>query len=649
MMSMSQIDDDVKKSFLGKIGLQLMPSSVRDAVIEDVDFLNEVGLQQEVDAVISFGDGVAFSLRKLVSVIKSIDSMSGSALLDDKKGRAWEVSLKKSVGSVTSAVLSDGNATLEYPSAALFLGDVEDRSRSLDLMIGNCGLPQEDYDRWKCLVFSGPIACEQIAEIYQDIEDTPARFMSRMSTCIRSGDGRSDIWIPASRRYFERLVGDIGASKTVAEHVNCGARKRIEELVRWDNKKGLLYSLPLSSYSAFSDVLPLQELSDETINEVYEFLIIQGDMLSKVAFIEAMMSVVSTRPHSHELVANIIQSLLDEDVESSCNGFLVLSRLFMLVDSELSTRGSFRDCPPFYRRQAAFAHASLIQRQFNIEDATPGAICEWVENNRGYQFYLQTVADMRLEPRWDPDLVDSAQLKQEFLGRLLNVAEKFKGDIPEGRLTELLLGSKKCEAGLAAHVVHLRPYYPGPLEGSLPPRSELPASLRIEIDKQLKEEVGLSSFAAVITLANVFEFDADISAQLANMLKEKRQYLRSVSNENEIFVVLTGLAKVAAVTRCTELAHEVRVLVGKHRGVSHSQLPIVYALGVLLISAASNSELNEWLYFVRQSFEDLAFGNLQKEEARQLHGCLKMACTAVPDLWLVTGGVEAALSAYVKS
>src|SRR5690606_26686271 len=138
------------------------------------------------------------------------------------------------------------------------------------------------------------------------------------------------------------------------------------------------------------------------------------------------------------------------------------------------------------RRLASLAQAALIQRETVAAPIEIDSFCEWALNIRGEQFHLQSLADMRLEPRWNPDFAAASQIKADFLGCLMIAGKNYEGNITSNELRELLVGS---EAGsLHSRIEFPRPYFPGPLEGKEVSPNALPDELAGTVEAQLRSE-----------------------------------------------------------------------------------------------------------------------------------------------------------------
>ncbi len=84
--------------------------------------------------------------------------------------------------------------------------------------------------------------------------------------------------------------------------------------------------------------------------------------------------------------------------------------------------------------QAALIHRQLVESTVDID-----GFCYWMSDTRLFQHHLQSLADMRLEPRWDPRFAAPAQFKAEFFGRIMNCAVRYKSIYIEKSDSEIVV------------------------------------------------------------------------------------------------------------------------------------------------------------------------------------------------------------------
>ena len=263
---------------------------------------------------------------------------------------------------------------------------------------------------------------------------------------------------------------------------------------------------------------------------------------------------------------------------------------------------------------------------------------------------MQSLADMRLEPRWDPDLAVASQMKAKFFGRIMISAKDYEQNIAGSHIYDLVFGddarSLQSLGGFPG------PWLPGPLEGTEGTHPNLPpevaeAEIAEAIETQLRaNEVGPSSFIALVNFASIFPISTDQAELATKALKRTNHRLPNIENKLQLVTILNGLATVAAVTRSPTLADQLRILVRRYRHDAEYALSIQEVITICLVAAASRSDLSEWTEFVGDWLTEFAFGDLKNEEGQVFCSSLKWLCHAVPELWVSCGRADAALMAF---
>jgi hypothetical protein len=290
----------------------------------------------------------------------------------------------------------------------------------------------------------------------------------------------------------------------------------------------------------------------------------------------------------------------------------------------------------------------LIHRQLLNSAIDIDQLCEWIFSNFGEQFLFQSLADMRLEPRWNPSLAVASQMKADFFGRIMIAANKYEQNIKSIELSNLVLG----EGSGSLHSISKFPwpYFPGPLEGSEDTPNILPTDISEIIEIQLgADEVGPSSFIALVNSALIYSVGSDHAELAAKALKLGSYRLANIEDRSQLLAILNGLATVAAVTRNRTLADELRVLVRRYKHDAQYGLSIDEALMIGLVAGASRADLNDWREFVGEWLTELAFSELENDDGDVLLSHLRCLCNAVPELWVSCGRADAALIAYNAS
>jgi hypothetical protein len=257
---------------------------------------------------------------------------------------------------------------------------------------------------------------------------------------------------------------------------------------------------------------------------------------------------------------------------------------------------------------------------------------------------MQSLADMRLEPRWNPDLSAAHQMKADYFGRIVFSAKKYEDNILDCEIYDIVLGADS--QSLQSLGGFPNPYLPGPLEGVEDNPNIIPDELSTAIKAQLRSnDIGPSSFTALVNSAMIFKIDSDQVKLAAELLRLGNYWLANVEGKPQLLANLNGLAVVAASGRNHMLADELRVLMRRYWRNSQYAISIEETVRICLIASASRVDLNEWRMFVGDWFTELAFGELEGDEGDVLLSRLQCLCHASPELWVSCSKADAALRA----
>ncbi|MAO93224.1 MAG: hypothetical protein CMM78_11200 [Rhodospirillaceae bacterium] len=629
---------------MAQAALEHMPPVIRQTLIEQRDFCEEYGLK--ADAVIAFGNtGISVQRSELFEAIRAVLADRSEVAVTDTDGRDWKVFSEGGEGEQPRLLISSNDQRLNLPDFTALSPDSATRLRSLEEAASDVNLPTNATAAWRAILSKRSLEDDEVDQFHSEFRDTPVHIARSIRAEIQKGESSASSLVPSSRRYFTRLVGEYDGSSSIRDYAVGAGQNFMEGVASWRPYDGFLSSLFLSTHSALTAEVGVERLDDKDIVRAFEFLVERGDRLSQLGAVEVGLRILPERPEIEASLVRLVEQIRDDDVDGSMSGFKLFSALFILVDGELSRTRLFADCPPFYRRLASLAQAALIQRETVAAPIEIDSFCEWALNVRGEQFYLQSLADMRLEPRWKPDFSEASQMKADFLGRLMIAGKNYEKNIGSSELQALLVGSEI--GSLHSQIEFPRPYFPGPLEGQETSPNPLPDELMEAVEAQLKaNEVGPSSFIALVNSALIFRVDQSQVEMAAEALKIGRHRLANIEDRSQLLAILNGLATVSAVSRGKALADELRLLVRRYRRDTQYALSLDEAFRICLVASASRSDLKDWRESVGDWLTELAFEDFQGKEGEALYSHLQCLCHVVPELWVSCGRADAALAAY---
>ena len=481
-----------------------------------------------------------------------------------------------------------------------------------------------DFDRWRELLTAGPIDLEDIETFHEDVERTPTQIVIGIRAGLAEGSSKQDTLTPRGVHYYERLVGARGDAATMTAFAEGPARDHFTALLAWNAEEGLRQALLAGSQSSLVPTLP-EGFDLSVLERVTAWVAARGDRISQVAAFELGLKHLEERPLLMPSLISIAEQIRDDNPDDPNGRLLLLSNLFIFVDGSLAHLGYMREVPPYWRRLASIAQASLIEREFVRGGISPENSTTWLNEGHGTPFYLQNSIDGRREPRWLPDFATPHQWKQEFASRLAGAAELHAAAIEGTALKSLV---RSADAGsLRSQFEFPFAYLPGPLEGGLERMVEPPP----EFQAMARESVAVDAtdpeaFNALVNTSLIFRTPPELAQKAAEGIKTAKYRIRDNTRTGQNFAMLSGLAMVAAVTRSQDLAREVRVLSRLAVRRVGSDLDIGQSLRIGIIAANAFADLSEWRQFVGDWITELAFSDMDRTKALQLHGLVEILC-----------------------
>ncbi len=625
---------------------ELAPPLIRMSLLDNTQFREEFSFDR--DRLLEFGDsGPSFRRTRLYDAIRHVLSGRSALKVTDADGREWRLAVERCEDRSTSLAISHGSEQIALLPHVTLSSNSDERLQCINDVTQEFNLPMSVQKMWRDIAKERALNDDEIDEFYNDFCDTPIDVARSIRNEITSGTVSVSSIVPRSKRYYERLNGVFDGSTSVRHFASKQGRKFFRQLSSWRPYDGFLFSLFLSSHPALTAEISVELLERDDLIRAFDFLVASGDRISQLGAIEVGLRVLPERPEIQPSLLRLIVQIRDDDAYGAESRFKLLSILFTLADGELSRTRIFSEYPPFYRRLASLSQAALICRQYVNLGVEIDPFCEWVidqQTMNHIHFYLQSLADMRLEPRWIPEFATPSLLRAAFLGRIIRAALDNQEAIQESELFDLILGSSS--ESLQSHIEFPHELSVGPLEGGeRVSDTSFSADLQA-MEVQLRAEgQETPPFAPLIFYGPVLPVGSSLPGLAADALNRRDHCLDEFGGSSRLLTVRNGLATVAAATRNRALADELRILARKHRRDAQYVISIAESVRICIAAAASRSELKDWREFVGDSLTELAFGELEDDDRKVLDVHLQYLCHVDPGLWAFCSKADAALKA----
>ena len=637
-MSTAKIKSDIAHAVLG-----IAPPLICESLLNIQQFRDDFGLIPE--ATIAFGAGEVLVKRStLFEAIRTILSGANETQVSDVEGSVWGLTNEADEDAAPLLVFSSNEHRLELPNFTVLSIDAALRIRSLEKSASEVNLPIDDLEYWRHILKERALEDVEIESFFSDLRDTPALFEQSIRREIMEGKSGVSALVPNSRRYFQRLVGTYDKSNSISDFAAGTGKVLFEHLSKWQPYEGFLISLLLSSHSTLTAEIITDHLDKDKLVKAYGFVENHGDMLSRLGAFEVGLRILPERPEVEPFLLGLVNRIRNDDLDGNASEFELFSALFVLVDGELSRTRLMAGEPPFYRRLASLAQAALLYRPLVQCGINFDQFSRWALSNRVEYFYMQSLADLRAEPRWIPNLAVASQMKAEFLGRIIVAGNKFEKNICSGELYDTIFSNG--QQSILNNFEFPLPFFPGPLEGAEDSPSPLPIELARIIEQQLEtDEVNASSFFTLVNSSMIFRIKPDHAELAAKALSMANHRLANLEDKSQLVGILHGLATVAAISRNPSLAGELRILVRHYLRDPQFGISAEESMRICLVASAAQKELTKWREFAGEWLTELAFSEMEKGEAEVLHSHLITLLHSVPELWISCAKADAALKA----
>lgn len=621
--------------------LRLFPDSVRQDVLADFSFQEKQGLK--ADSTASFDWlGISFKGSTLLEALRTLINGSDDVILVKPiDGDPLELSIER--GRKPKLFLTVEENRRQLPSFWMLSEDKEVRLASFSEDVETANLPAAVIATWKERLEAGPLTEGEMDELKQCLALVPQTVAERIRDELEQADGRVDVLVPRELEYYRFLIGERGDASNVEEYARGYLKQHIERLLRWDFRQGLAQCLLFCASSTLSALVDITNRSAPEVEEFFTWLSEHGDSFSQVAGIEVGIRSLQHFSGLEPVLVRMIERIRDEDPDSRTSRVALTVNLLVFADGEMSRVGIFRKDPPFWRRMAAVAQASIIERELLAAGGGDEDSSSWLSHRAEY-FFMQSLADLRQQPRCIPELISAMQLRLDFLMRARIVGHNAADGLPEGPLRDLLLGSG--EGSLETHTAFPTASAPGPIEGGVEGGAVAPDAVvqklrELDGDKALD----IQAFTGVVNFCLAYRFDEEVAAMIVSLLK-KVQYRVNLRPDPDVgFALMMSLAIIAASIRHPALANEVRILTRVLRRRGDIVASADDQMRIALIACASRPDLADWCKAVGEWLIEISNGEMSRNEALAARSHLHILCHAVPELWPHVAKADAALAA----
>jgi hypothetical protein len=630
-------DGSVDEAVRIQLALQSLPPFLQFALLEDKDF-RELA-QLEIGYAVNVGEDAEFARQEFIDAVKALyASPADTVSLTDETGREWTLTTDQSE-DVWPVTLRSGEERRRTRGILALLPTPEMRLDALDKVVCRAGISADSMAVWRSALQAGTLDADGIEALDSEIASWPMSIAPGIGASLARRRAAVSTLVPPLRAYFDHLAG-AGEAASIDAYINDIAAPHLAAQSGAAPLERARNALLLASHPKILADDRFPALSADEWTRLGEWALDEGDLLSRIGYIELALPRTKSMPALEPILVSLINDMMALDPEDPHGPLSFFANLIILAEGEVSRAATLADLRPFQRRIATFAHAALIER-FAQDFDDRERFGEFCVGERGGRFFIQSLADLRIEPRWRPEYLQEEQLRNEFLGRIFNCAGSIDADALPPALHALLLGE---EDSLRSIVAVPQAFWPGPIEGAIPEEpSMLPDNLAGPLEAVLDTEaLDLEDISLLINMETVFHIPDALVEGIAERLKAMGPRLFKIIPEDRTQAHLVGLAYLAASHRRPDLADHLKTLARYRRNLA--VLPSMSdEIQLALSASAAHKDRDGWRSFLGGWLREVAVHIESEEDAGTLLGWLDMLCQIDPGLHASTGRARAAL------
>ena len=435
---------------------RLSPQLVRDVVTPEV----LAGYHLTGRRSLQLSDSVSLDLEEFNAAIAAA-GLHGSASLIIKNGKE----------SVNCEVILeyDGAVVLQAPAhrwriahAALLSMNVQRRTQAVSQILGRHTLELKERAEVVEAIRKESLTNDELLHALKALNASPESFVQQLASRLRDGNTPVTDFVPEESSYWGNITASCRDSKSLPDFIKHELAAERGARLEEDVTRGFV----TMSYSfAGAELVPLEWLKKFDPN-----VIVQGveaialgtdDPLALTGAFEICAEFVGR----DERLAPLGEQILDKlfvDPQRLVRRCKFFSALFVIASAQLAMHAQTREKPVFWRRLAAAAHAGWIMQTCGGVNVDESEFLRWVMRERGQEYMLSALLDMREQPRWQPEWVDAEFLVPDLFGRSYFALMKLACDAPNAWRERV----EKMKSWIESQEWDARVYLPSILQGS---------------------------------------------------------------------------------------------------------------------------------------------------------------------------------------
>lgn len=485
---------------------------------------------------------------------------------------------------------------------------------------------------WHEILVNRPLSDSEFGRVIGELQHLADRQILRISATVSRGSfGVSDL-IPSDPSYYQSLVGGIASAESNDEYVVRKLTPHLMSVFNVDVSWGLRCIRATSVCTALDSVAITGSVTDDDLFAALKALGPGATPFSLLSTFRIAQARAASDARFGEYRDDALNKLI-ELASPNANGHKraeLFSALIRLTLNAISVNEAFGLAPPYWRRLAAFAHATSLLESLNFQGWDQHELTSWCDAQQSMDTAAFGILDLVRDPFWRADFQSDKNLsvtaliaalrwnpiRDDYLNGLSpRQAELVQGLYPEFRLT----------FGL-----------PGPLSGR---RSRNDDGLEETIGLELLDGfthdnstgVALNSHQVWNALgysSRIFSFNNELLVRLSEIARSIHIHGPSISDEDAS--ILSCVAEVAVLQHDEELAGILATCVLK--GVEDRMRPIDAATSaaILVMASGASPSWNESLGWAAERLVTLAYRVPRGASCQELSNWIEVLQRFIP-------------------
>ncbi len=516
-----------EKKLKALIILKRVSARVQSELLSDGQIGRVFGL--DITNPINLPGEITISRDTLFSTLR--DAVNGREVAEIRDVQSKEVPATVHVAG-NSVVFTVDQSRLSFEHAALLCDSSRQRLDVLTNIFRSKCVGAEDRRHAKMIASEESISDDAFTEILALIGRAPESFALGLTKKIAQGDLSVEDLLPEHAAYWDYLTatptscGDI--SSFISGPMTFEWQARLDEDVQLALQYlSLCFSIPTLALHSMVDTV-----SDDDIQKFIRNVTKHADPFTLVGCLAISAKRVANNVNFEAIGESLIGKLIDQPdlMEKQSE---IYASAFMVATAFLSEHEQLRLRPPYWRKLAGAAHASLVVRSFHAAGAKGEGLLTWAVSTSADKYLISMLSDCREEPRWRPEWVNPRYLVADVYGRAVSIlGTPGRDNIPAGWIPRL----EQFVTWLLEDRSFLLAQYPAILEGTrfvkVRSYAEMPDAERIY--GEFCREPSIEGLNQVSRITNVFGFVnehvADVLKVVSNLSSERGEEDMLISN-----------------------------------------------------------------------------------------------------------------------